>query len=98
MLRIAPIPMILTILLLAPVASAQERCTMALLHYNLQYCAGGLEGMADDLGIDSGDYDWSEQAIEDQTIVESLVPVLDLLEAHPDWTMTLEMQGYMLVK
>ncbi len=88
--------LILAVLLLAPAASAQERCTMALLHYNLQYCAGGLEGMADDLGLDSGDFDWSEQAIEDQTIVESLVPVLDLLDAHPGWTMTLEMQGYML--
>jgi hypothetical protein len=77
-------------------AAAQERCALSLFHFNLQYCAGGLDGMAEDLGLDSGDYDWSEEAIEDAIIVESFVPLLDLLELHEDWTLTLEMQGYMV--
>ncbi len=77
-------------------AHAQERCALSLFHFNLQYCAGGLDGMAEDLGLDSGDYDWSEEAIEDAIIVESFVPLLDLLELHDDWTLTLEMQGYMV--
>lgn len=69
---------------------------MGVLHYNIQYVAGGLEGMAEDLGLDSGDYDWSEEAMEDAIIRESFLPLLDTLDRHPDWTLTFEMQALML--
>jgi MYXO-CTERM domain-containing protein len=65
--------------------------TLTLLHFNLQYCAGGLDGLFSD---DS--YDASDAAIQDQTIVESLAPVLDVLDAHPTWTFDIELQGYMI--
>jgi hypothetical protein len=33
-------------------------------------------------------------AVEDMIIVESFAPVLDLLDDHPNWTLTFEMQAY----
>ncbi|MEZ4240541.1 MAG: hypothetical protein R3F59_31180 [Myxococcota bacterium] len=79
----------------APTPSA-DHCALAVLHFNLQYCAGGLDGMMEQLGLDPGAFDWSDEALQDQIVVESFAPVLDLLDAHPDWSMTLEMQGLML--
>lgn len=63
---------------------------LSLLHFNLQYCAGGLEGLF------SVDWPSDEVSVEDQIIVESFEPVLGLLEAHPDWQMDLELQAYMV--
>jgi hypothetical protein len=62
---------------------------VALLHFNLQYVAGGLEGVFEDWPCD-------EQSIEDQIIVESLEPVLDAMLEHEDWAIDLELQGYMV--
>ncbi len=62
---------------------------VSLLHFNLQYVAGGLEGYLEDWPAD-------EQSVEDQIIVESFEPVLDMLLAHPTWAMDLELQGYMV--
>ena len=89
------LPVFVLLLWIAP-ASAQESCALTLLHFNIQYVAGGCEGMAEELGLDTGDYDWSEQAMEDAIIAESFEPLLGMLERHPDWTVTFEMQGLML--
>ncbi len=62
---------------------------VALLHFNLQYVAGGMEGTFEDWPCD-------EQSIEDQIIVESFEPILDLMLEHPDWAIDLELQGYMI--
>jgi hypothetical protein len=60
-----------------------------LMHYNLQYCAGGLEGLFPQ-------YEATEEQLEDDIIEESLDPVLGVLEAHPSWTFDVEMQGLMV--
>lgn len=62
---------------------------LSLLHFNLQYCAGGLDGLLEGWPTD-------EVSVEDQIVVESFVPVLELLEAHPGWQMDLELQAYMV--
>ena len=63
---------------------------LAVLHFNVQYVAGGMTGF----GV-PGDDRTAEQ-IEDQIVVESFEPVLDLFLAHPTWGHDVEMQGYML--
>lgn len=62
---------------------------LSLLHFNLQYCAGGLEELLEDWPADNA-------ALEDQIVEQSFAPVLGMLEAHPDWTMSLEVQAYMV--
>lgn len=75
---------------------------LSLLHFNIQYVAGGSEGIIDSLGglltRPEGFSELDEAEMEDQIIVESYRPVLDLLAAHPTWTLSIEMQGYMLEK
>jgi hypothetical protein len=60
-----------------------------LLHFNLQYCAGGLDGLYDDWPTDT-------ESLENQIIDESFAPVLDVLDAHPEWTFDIELQAYMI--
>ncbi len=62
---------------------------VALLHFNLQYVAGGMEGTFEDWPCD-------ERSVEDQIIVESFEPILDLMLEHSDWAIDLELQGYMV--
>jgi MYXO-CTERM domain-containing protein len=62
---------------------------VALLHFNLQYVAGGMEGTFEDWPCD-------EISIEDQIIEESFEPILDLMAQHPDWAIDIELQGYMV--
>jgi MYXO-CTERM domain-containing protein len=62
---------------------------VSMLHFNLQYCAGGYEGLFADWPSDN-------ESIEDQIVVESFEPVLDMLLEHPTWGMDLELQGYMV--
>lgn len=64
---------------------------LTLLHFNLQYCAGGLEGLTAD-----PDYDASDEGLQDRLIEESFEPVLDVLDEHPTWTFDIELQGYMI--
>lgn len=88
---------ILTILVLAVLilpASAQEKFSLSMFHFNVQYVAGGLVGFLGDtgelgLGLDA-------EKVENLIISESFVPLITLLENHPDWKLTLEFQGYML--
>lgn len=60
-----------------------------LLHYNLQYCAGGLPDLFPE-------YEATNDQLEDDIVEESFQPVLDVLEAHPGWTFDLELQAYMI--
>jgi len=76
-------------------AQAQEKFSLSMFHFNVQYVAGGLEGFPDGETSMPG-YDLDDDAVQDLIIVESFEPVLDLLVAHPTWNLTLEMQGYMI--
>lgn len=62
---------------------------LTLLHFNLQYCAGGLDGLYTTWPTDA-------ESVEDQIIDESFSPVLDVLDAHPGWTFDIELQAYMI--
>lgn len=62
---------------------------LTLLHFNLQYCAGGLDGLYTTWPTDA-------ESVEDQIIDESFAPVLDVLDAHPTWTFDIELQAYMV--
>jgi hypothetical protein len=89
--------LILTVLLFAAFtlpAYAQEKFSLSMFHFNVQYVAGGLVGFLGDtgelgLGLDA-------EQVENRIITESFFPLLTLLENHPDWKLTLEFQGYML--
>jgi hypothetical protein len=78
----------------APVeaGAAPQRFALAMLHFNVQYVAGGLSGFYPE----SPSLELSAEAVEDSIVVESFEPVLDLLLAHPTWATNLELQGYML--
>ncbi len=62
---------------------------LTLLHFNLQYCAGGLDGLYTTWPTDA-------ESVEDQIIDQSFTPVLDVLDAHPTWTFDIELQAYMV--
>jgi hypothetical protein len=81
--------------LLATSAAAAEthRFALSMLHFNVQYVAGGLFGF---FPVADPVIDLDAEQVEDAIIRESFEPVLDLLAAHPTWGANLEMQGYML--
>jgi hypothetical protein len=82
-------------LLTAAPAQAQEKFSLSMFHYNVQYVAGGLTGFPS--GTDSNEtFDLDDDQVQDLIISESFEPVLDLFLAHPDWKVTLEMQAYMV--
>ncbi len=84
---------VLSIVLLSSAAQAQDRYALGLFHFNVQYVAGGTAGfhlLTDPSQAIDND------AMEDQIIVESFKPVLDVYEKHPSWGVDIEMQGYML--
>lgn len=70
----------------------QRQFALSVLHYNIQYVAGGLAGV--ELGGHQPFPDWGDDRVQDAIVTQSLVPVLDLLDAHPTWTLSIEMQGY----
>ena len=79
-------------------ASAQEaepeRFSLSMFHFNVQYVAGGTRGWPD--GVQqTPELDLDDAGVQDQIIRETFMPVLELYEQHPDWRVTLEMQGYM---
>ncbi|RME29642.1 MAG: hypothetical protein D6806_01085, partial [Deltaproteobacteria bacterium] len=75
-------------------AAAQEKFSLSLFHFNIQYVAGGLEGFPS--GSDQNpDFDLNDQQVQDLIVTESFEPVLDLFLAHPGWKVTIEMQAYM---
>jgi hypothetical protein len=79
----------LTVLAYGPPAPPVERYALSMFHFNVQYVAGGLVGFP---GVD----ELRPTEIEDQIVVESLAPVLDMYAAHPSWGANIEMQGYLL--
>jgi len=68
-----------------------RRFALSVYHFNLQYVAGGTEGMSG-----RSDLDFSNDALEDRIIEESFEPLLDILLEHPTWGVDVEMQGYMV--
>ncbi|MBN2495955.1 MAG: hypothetical protein JXR96_15290 [Deltaproteobacteria bacterium] len=82
-------------LLLSSPARAQEKFSLSMFHFNIQYVAGGLQGFPS--GNDNNPaFDLDDEAVQDRIVTESIEPVLDLLLAHPGWKLTLEMQAYAL--
>ncbi|MDP8224883.1 MAG: hypothetical protein P9L99_16105 [Candidatus Lernaella stagnicola] len=82
-------------LLALPVAAgaAPIKYSLSVFHFNIEYVIGGLYGF---LPFDLNYPGWEigPDEAEDMIIVESFAPVLDLLDKHPEWTLTLEMQAY----
>ncbi len=56
----------------------QDKFSLSLFHYNIQYIAGGGE------------------KYENAIIRIGFDPILDILLRHPNWRLSIEMQGYML--
>ena len=73
---------------------------LSMIHFNIQYVAGGTEGLLasfGDLLQDVEGFDeMGEAALEDQIVAESFHPILALLDAHPTWTLTIELQAAMI--
>ncbi len=87
--------LLLAWLLAAAPARAQEKFSLSMFHFNIQYVAGGLKGFPS--GTDSNPtFDLDDDQVQDLIVSESFEPVLDLFLAHPDWKVTLEMQAYMV--
>ncbi len=76
-------------------ARGQEKFSLSMFHFNIQYVAGGLTGWPTG---ESGDptYDLDDAEVQDLIIKESFEPVLDIFLAHANWKVTLEMQAYMV--
>jgi hypothetical protein len=92
----ARIPQFLLLMILLPSGdvAAQEKFSLSMFHFNVQYVAGGLKGFPS--GTDTNPtFDLDDAEVQDAIIVESFEPILDLFLAHPDWKVTLEMQAYM---
>ncbi|MFH2007812.1 MAG: MYXO-CTERM sorting domain-containing protein [bacterium] len=85
----------LALLLWTSPSRAQERFSLSMFHFNVQYVAGGLVGFPDG-ETHMGGFDLDDAELQDVIIVESFEPVLDLLIAHPTWKLTLELQGHMV--
>jgi hypothetical protein len=80
----------------------QKKFALSLFHFNLQYVIGGLyydddqgerRDILDNAAIGMG---WNNDRLEDWIITETFNPILELYQAHPDWSVTIELQGYML--
>ena len=63
-------------------AAEAHKYALAVMHFNVQYVAGGMVGFWAKADPKT---DRTEDEIEDQIIVESFEPVLDLLLKHPTW-------------
>jgi len=73
---------------------AAGRWALSMFHFNIQYVAGGLRGFMP--GRLESHFDFDEAETEDLIIRESYLPLLDILEAHPTFQLTIEMQGRMI--
>jgi len=72
-------------------ALAPRKFALSVYHFNIQYVAGGTEGMSG-----RSEIDFSNDDLEDRIIEESYEPLLDILLEHPTWGVDVEMQGYMI--
>ena len=73
-----------------PVDPALTKFALQMLHFNIQYVAGGLAGFCPAF------CDYDEAGTEDLIIRESFIPVLDLYLAHPSWKVDIELPSYMI--
>ena len=77
-----------------------HKYAVSVMHYNIQYVAGGLDQFKEDLDDSAqelwSELDTSEEGVEDAIIRESFHPILELYARHPEWGADLEMQGLML--
>jgi len=87
--------LVVVLCLAAAPAGAQEKFSLSMFHFNVQYVAGGLQGFPSGED-DNPTFDLDDAQVQDRIIVESFEPVLDVFLAHPAWKVTLEMQGYMV--
>ncbi len=75
----------------------KRRFALSVLHYNIQYVAGGLANFrVAGREVFPGASAETDDQVQDKIVTESLVPVLDMLDHHPTWTLSIEMQGYMV--
>lgn len=89
--------LIIAIVLLAvPAGGAPIKYSLSVFHFNIQYVIGGLYGFIPLPNADWPTWEIGPDAAEDMIIRESFAPILDLLEEHPDWTLTLELQAYFI--
>ncbi|MFH1529131.1 MAG: hypothetical protein ABIK09_00175 [Pseudomonadota bacterium] len=70
---------------------APRKFALSVYHFNIQYVAGGTEGMSG-----RSEIDFSNDALEDRIVEESFAPLLDILMDHPTWGVDVEMQGIMI--
>ncbi|RLB57301.1 MAG: hypothetical protein DRI34_07930 [Deltaproteobacteria bacterium] len=89
-----PLPLGVVFLCLALPAAAQEKFSLTLFHFNIQYVAGGLQGFPSGESNDPA-FDLDDAQVQDMIVTESFEPVLDLFLAHPGWKVTIEMQAYL---
>ena len=96
MKRTALLLILLLVLCMATAAGGDDiKYALSMFHFNIQYVAGGLEGFFPFWDpIPSWEINAAET--EDMIVTESFEPIVDLFLEHPDWTVTLEMQGYFL--
>jgi hypothetical protein len=80
----------LALTLATPAEAATKKFALAMMHFNIQYVAGGV------VGLGGSNSERTAEQIEDLIVTESFEPVLDLFLAHPTWGQDIEMQGYML--
>jgi len=73
--------------------AATHKFALSMMHFNVQYVAGGLQGF---FSTPDPAIDLDAEQVEDSIIRQSFEPVLDLFLAHPTWGANMEMQGYML--
>jgi len=86
----------LAIFLAVPAAGAPIKYSLSVFHFNIQYVIGGLYGFIPLPNADWPYWEISPDDAEDMIIRESFAPILDLLDQHPDWTLTLELQAYFI--
>lgn len=81
---------------LSPPVPAPRKFALAVFHFNIQYVAGGLQGLVPPDLDPEGMFDYDNDSLEDLIITESFEPLMDMFLAHPTFAADIEMQGYML--
>lgn len=79
----------------------QRKFAMSLFHFNIEYVIGGLDWQNADgthtyFLDDVKNKGWDNAKVEDFIVQESLLPMLEMYDKHPDWGVDIEMQAYMV--
>lgn len=79
----------------------QRKFAMSLFHFNIEYVIGGLDWQNKDGSHtyfldDIKNKGWDNARVEDFIVLESLLPMLEMYDKHPDWGVDIEMQAYMV--